>query len=118
MKILTNKTKFKFARNKTKKLSHKSIKSKTNDELNKSMSLENLIALWTKYHQHQQYDDGLERIHSYGDPEIEHPLEDEILIKYILEVENGTIRGKNIIKFSRLIKTQILDKERIKWYAG
>ena len=73
------------------------------------MSLEKLISLWNKiYNQHT----------SEHDQELEHSLEDDILIKFVLEIENGTLQQKDISRIARLIKTHILDKKREKWYAG
>lgn len=76
------------------------------------MPLEKLIALWNKI-----YTEGNNNPQQ-NDPETEHSLEDDILIKFILDVENGTILEKDIHRIARLIKTVILDKKRVKWYAG
>lgn len=113
MHKLTSKTKSKSTRSKTIKISNISSKSKIhNYKWNTIMPLEKLIALWNKIYTH-----GINNPQQ-NDPETEHSLEDDILIKFILEVENGTIRDKEITRIARMIKTHILDKRRVKWYAG
>lgn len=91
---------------------HISSKSKILDyEWNDKMPLETLIAIWNKI-----YQNGIKQPKQH-DPEIEHSLENDILIKFILEIENGLLSSKDISRIARLIKTVILDKHRKKWYS-
>jgi len=109
MQKITRKTKSKLFRNKTKKLSNISSKSNLYKYLDYEWTttpLKKLIALYNKIHKLET------------DFEAEHILEDDILCKYILEIENGTIRNKDIHKMARLIKIHILDKKRKKYYSG
>jgi hypothetical protein len=110
MKLSLKKPKIRHSRRNIKTKNNISSKSNLwNYKWNTTMPLEKLITLWNKiYNQHA----------SEHNPELEHSLEDDILIKFVLEIENGTILEKDIHRIARLIKTHILDKKRGKWYSG